>query len=273
MGKISSRISERNKHVKLNGGKSYCLICGRLDKLSVNHVPPRCATLLRDIEQFHAAEWFDIDVNETLKGVRSKTGSSFKTICRGCNSLLGQFDSELGALCETARNRIYSYFNSFSSIGTALFLKCDVTAVMRSVVGHMISATSTDECLRSPNDGPYWKPLRDFVLNGGVCETHDFYCWFYPYRQSLSAKNVSFFNDGHIALVTVLSFYPFSFLAVQRDQGIYPYHAQRISLTSEGVSLDLTSAGFRYARFPFHGLEGNQMQAHHNSHCIVSIPK
>ena len=106
MGKISSRISERNKHVKLNGGKSYCLICGRLDKLSVNHVPPRCATLLRDVEQFHAAEWFDIDVNETLKGVRSKTGSIFKTICKECNSLLGQFDSELGALCEAARNRI-----------------------------------------------------------------------------------------------------------------------------------------------------------------------
>ncbi|MEJ6654654.1 MAG: hypothetical protein QNL70_01415 [Pseudomonas sp.] len=273
MGDYSKTLSERLKHTRLSGGEDYCVICGAKEKLTFDHVPPKVATPFREIVQYHLLEVHDVEVNQRVQGVRSRNGSKFKTICKACNSLLGRYDDALGDLCKAASNGVHSYFTTASHISTTMFFKCDVKLVMRSVAGHMMSATSTEECQKPPSDHPFWRALSDFVLEGtDPSATHDFYCWFYPYKHSVSAKQVVFFNQGHLATVTVLAFYPIAFLVAEADKAIVPTHAHKVQLNGDGIWLDLDSRGFKFAQYPFHGLEGNQMVTFSSPRCIVSVP-
>lgn len=273
MGKIGQRISERQKHVHLSKGKNYCVICGAHEILSEDHVPPKVATPFREIVQYHITEVHGVNVNERVKGVKSTNGSKFRTICRRCNNLIGRHDSALGDLCKAVSLQAHHYFETASQISTNLHLRCDAGSVMHAVVGHMMSATTTKECKQPPIDAPFWQGLREFVLEGtDPSKTHEFYCWFYPFRNSVSAKNVGFHNQGHIAYLTVLAFYPIAFMVTAAGQAIYPAHASSVSLESDSITLNLISKGFQYARFPFHGLEGDQILALRERLCIVSVP-
>jgi len=137
----------------------------------------------------------------------------------------------------------------------------------------MMSATTTEECRQPPIDSPFWQGLREFVMEGkDPSDTHDFYCWFYPYRNSVSAKSVGFVNQGYLASVTVLAFYPIAFMVTAAGQAIYPSQASKVLLQSDSIFLDLDSRGFPYARFPFHGLSGYQLMGLRNQLCVVSVP-
>lgn len=69
---------------------------------------------------------------------------------------------------------------------------------MRAMIGHVLSATTVKECERPPRNGPYFTPLIQFVRgdNDAINTAHDIYYWFIHTTRHLSAKIISFYNEG-----------------------------------------------------------------------------
>ena len=137
-----------------------------------------------------------------------------------------------------------------------------------------VSADSVEECKYVPAFAPYFEPLKRFVMGDDLAinETHDIYYWFYPFSKHISAKYVLFFNEGHIASVSLLSFFPISFMVTKKNEGTYPAHAKLLSLTDDYLLLDLASAGYEWSEFPFHRLKGSQMMSLNEHQAIISYP-
>lgn len=272
MGKYSEGISKRFEHTKITEG--YCLICGSYGRLSQDHVPPKGAITITKIEQRHVTEVMGVGASK-VKGVLSPNGSKFKTVCHDCNNRhLGGNDTEVAQVCRSLTTKIKDYFvyadHPFSTIRT------DVNAkkFARAMIGHILAATSVSECKEAPAESPYINPLKGFVMgdDSAINSTHDIYYWFYPYNKHVSAKCVAFRNEGHLALISILSFFPISFMVTKKNEGTYPAHSRQLTLNDNELILDLSSSGYPFSEFPFHGLEGDQIMLLADHQAIVSYP-
>ncbi|AVQ86461.1 metal-binding protein [Plesiomonas shigelloides] len=268
MGKISERI----KHLRIKEG--YCLICGEFGMLSADHVPPKGSVTITKVEQRHVTEMMGATA-KSLKGIESINGSKFKTICRKCNGdVLGVCDMEISRVTRELTNKINRYFSSANCITDTVVVDIDALMYVRGMIGHILSATSVKECLHEPIQTEYFTPLQNFVLGDdrAINDTHDIYYWFYPYNRHLSAKYVHFSNHGHMAGLSLLSFFPLAFLVTPKGQGIYPAQAKQLHITDTQLRLSLSSANISYAEFPFVELKESQMYLLTDYRTIVSYP-
>lgn len=142
------------------------------------------------------------------------------------------------------------------------------------MIGHILSATTVSECLAPPEPSEYFDPLKKFVLgdDAALADTHDIYYWFYPSNAHLSAKLVAFHNEGHQALVSVLSFFPLAFMVTKKNEGTYPAHAVKLDLTDKALTLNLSTANVHNADFPFVLLNGNRFYMVNEGQTVVSYP-
>ena len=273
MGKNSKRISKRNNHAgKIKEG--YCLICNEYGVLSKDHVPPKGSISITKIEQKHIGELMGQEA-ANIKGVRASNGSTFKTICSTCNGdVLGKCDSEISRVYKYLTPLISSYFNGPILTPSTLCVDFDAIKYARGMVGHILSATSVNECKNELQDSPYFTPLRKFVLGDdeAINNSHDIYYWFYPKRMHLSAKHVGFFNEGNLVSLSLLSFFPVAFLIAQKGKGVHPQYARKLNLTDKKINLDLSVYNSKHVDFPFIELQGNRMLAISDGQCIVSYP-
>jgi len=270
MGIYSNNITERFQHAKITEG--YCVICGTFGKLSQDHVPPKGSIIVTKVEQRHSVEMMGAKFNK-IRGLPSKNGSKFKTICGQCNNKhLGKNDIEIAKVMRLLTTKILNPgllpFDNFISV--------PVSAVQfaRAMVGHILSATSIEECKNELLETPYFTPLREFVLGNdqALNDTHDIYYWFYPFSMHISSKMIGFRNNGHLACLSLLSFYPIAFMVIEKDKGIYPAHSSKLKFTDSNLTLNLSQKGFEYSQFPFHGLKGDQALIFTDYQSIVSYP-
>ena len=267
-----SKISERINHTKITHG--YCLICRSYGKLSIDHVPPQGAVTITKVEQRHICEMSGIKGTST-KGVPSTNGSKFRTICNKCNSkILGSVDSEIASVSKNLTLKIQDHFHYLNNIYNSVSVNINALNYARAMVGHILSATSVQECRELSTPSPYFSPLQEFVLGNdeALNKTHDFYFWFYPRNRHVSAKYVYFVNEGHSAGISLLAFYPLAFLITPKDAGIYPAHAQKFELTMDKLVLNLSSHNMKYIDFPFVELHGNSMYLLKHFQAIISYP-
>lgn len=272
MGDFSKRISERVRHTQIEEG--FCLICGEHGRLTFDHVPPQgCVTITRT-EQFHLSEYMELPILK-VKGVQSNNGSKFKTICKSCNNLIGTDDGELSRVIRRMTGSVKREVYNPNRFGNILFFDVDVVRFCRAMVGHILSATSTRECTVPENTSDYFLPLREFVLRNesrNIEDTHDFYCWFYPFKWHISVKMFGMHNNGYQARLSVLHFFPIGFLVSEKGKGIYPPQAYKIDLKKNGIEIDLSAANVSLASMPLCELQGDQFIAFHSSQTIVSQP-
>ncbi len=269
---VMSKISERVRHVKIRDG--YCLICGEFGTLSIDHVPPQGSITVTKVEQRHIMEMMGVGA-KSIKGVPSTNGSKFRTICSDCNSnILGGNDGEVADANKKLTSKIRNYFQNPTSPYNTISIDINPIKYARAMIGHILSATSVTECKEPPQISPYFDPLKKFVLGDdhAITKTHDIYYWFYPYDRHLSAKCVSFFNQGHSTVLSLLSFFPIAFLVTPKDEGIYPTHAARFDFSSSKLVLDLSSYNIHFSDFPFSELKGNQMCLLNDCQTIISYP-
>lgn len=271
MGEHSKKISKRIGHVRLKEG--FCLICGTHGKLSQDHVPPQCCVTIQPVEQRLVTEMIGLDAVD-FKGVKARNGSSFRTICEDCNNNLGLFDKFVGEAYKKLTRQVLQYFRPHGSLYHFASTPINPIGYARSLIGHMLGATTDEECRSAPGDSDYFGPLKKFVLGDDTAldETHDIYYWFYPRNMHISAKFVTIRNQGHHALVSVLSFFPVAFMVTRKGQGTFPAQAIKLSLKDTSLIINLTSANLTFADFPFVPLTGDQMILHYDSQAIVSYP-
>lgn len=272
MGNFSINISKRFAHSSKNG-RGYCVICSSYGDLSFDHVPPQGSVIITKTEQRLITE-STVDSFHKVKGLVSKNGSKFRTICKSCNGVLSVGDNEIARIYQSLTPVIKQYFESPFEPYSCKKIRIDAKKYVRSMIGHILSATSEEECKTEPVETPYFKPLQQFVLgdDNAIAETHEIYYWFYPFRRHISAKMVGFYNNGHLCTLSLLSFFPIAFLVVEKNKGIYPVHAKRLEITDEFLFLDLSLSNHAYITFPFVELTGNRMYAVKDELCIVSYP-
>ncbi|MFQ2599680.1 hypothetical protein ACK3Z9_12190 [Aeromonas caviae] len=271
MGNYAKNISKRIDHTKITTG--YCLICGEYKKLSQDHVPPQGAITISKIEQKLIGEAMG-ERSPDIRGVVSKNGSKFKTICKDCNSKLGEFDSEITRVCAILTPIVKNYFQTATDMLNVKRIEIDAISYMRAMIGHVLSATTVKECEEPQRHSPYFTPLIQFVLgdNDAINTTHDIYYWFYPYKRHLSAKIIFFYNEGNSCCLSLLSFFPIAFLITEKNKGVYPVHAQKLTTESNSLILDLSSHNINYVNFPFVNLVGNQFYMMSDQVCTMSYP-
>lgn len=272
LGNFTKSISERVKHTTIT--KGHCLICGTYSDLSQDHVPPKGSITVTKVEQVHLTEMFDLRPPK-VKGVRSPNGSKFRTICERCNNIaLGQNDTEVADVCKALTQRIRHFFSHANSPVSMVHVPVNALKYTRAMIGHILSATSVNECLEPSQPTPYFDPLKKFVLGDdhAMSETHDVFYWFFPHRHHQSIKLFSAFNSGHTCAMSLLSFYPLAFLVTEKDKGIYPAGAMKLDLTDKSLFLNLSPRNAHFSSFPAVELKGNQMVAIVDSMSIVSYP-
>lgn len=272
MGQYTKNLTERWKHSQLKQG--YCLICGTHGKLSWDHVPPKGSVSVTKIEQVHLTEIMGINPI-SVKGIKSTNGSKFKTICSECNSkYLGQNDEEVARVYKHLTKSVSNHFTRLNNPFNYVTIPFNSISFCRAMIGHILSATTDEECKKEPVKSPYFTPLQKFVMgdNSAIDKTHDIYCWFYPHRHHLSAKMFAFKNMGATCIISVLSFYPLAFSVTEKGKGIYPSGATKVSLTDKQIFIDLSYGHFPYSGFPYTGLTGDQMMILSAPQAIVSYP-
>jgi len=272
MGNHTKMLSERSKHTKIV--KGYCVICGNHGPLSKDHVPPQGSITITKVEQVHLTEVFGVDRNP-IQGIRSMNGSKFRTICRVCNmTALGENDGEIADVCKSLTRKITHFITAANSPVSHVHTPVNAVKYCRAMVGHVLAATSVTECLKPPQETPYFTPLQRFVLGDdhALDDTHDIYYWFFPHRHHQSIKLFTMQNQRNQCCMSVLSFFPLAFLLTEKGKGIFPAGAVKLELTDKSLFVNLSGANRDFSGFPAVGLSGDQMIALVDHLSIVSYP-
>jgi len=272
LGNFSRNISERFKHTQIKEG--YCVICGKFGKLSQDHVPPKGSITITKIEQRHITESIGVK-SKRVKGIKSVNGSKFKTICHKCNNEhLGANDSEIAKTNKLITSELnYLKYQPFKT-DSILTIPVNALAYSRAMIGHILAATSVTECYDPIHSSLYFDPLREFVLgnDNALNESHDIYYWFYPFSMHLSAKCVGFYNEGHIAIISILSFFPLAFMVTKKGEGVFPTHSSKLDLADTTLRINISLAGIDFAEFPFVELKDNRFTMLNDFQAICSYP-
>lgn len=277
---LGASMSKRNISKRGEGCKAlpkgYCLICGNHRILSKDHVPPKAALLeLGEVTQMLMSEVFGSQVDPNLKGIKGNNGSTFKTICEVCNNkYVGENDAEVAKVFKAMHSSIRTLAATGIKATSPLKFNLDAEKFLKAMVGHVLSATTNLRCKQPISKDDQFQPLRDFVLgeNLNIMDTHDFYYWFYPFKRHISALGVSLFNEGDHIPLSCLHFYPLAFLITPKNQGVYPVHANALTLSTKELWLNISRWNLDYASFPFCNLKGNQMLAIDDNSCVTSFP-
>lgn len=263
-------ISERIRHVRIKEG--YCLLCGEYGTLTKDHVPPKSAITLTPMLQRTVSEWWSTD---SVKPLSAVSGTVFKTLCKRCNNeVLGKKDKYISDVCKEISLSLQSYIQNINSISNIIKVPLNSINFTRAMIGHIIAASSVEQCQKELIETPFYTPLRDYVLgnNDTFEDTHDIYYWFYPKRAQITAQSVGFFNDGHLCICSVLHFFPISFLITFKGEGTFPAQANRLKLSDKHLYLNLSMNNLDYVSFPFSPLKGNNLMLYTSGYTCVSYP-
>lgn len=271
MGNFSEGLSKRLTCKREREG--FCLICDTYKTLSEDHVPPKSAITVTRTEQKLIGEAFKNNPIK-IKGAISKNGNKFKTICRECNYALSKGDAEIGVVYNELTKKIYNFIRHPYRVNNVISVNIDATEYIRAMCGHILSATSEDECKKKQPETPYFTPIKDFVLgkSKSIDDTHDIYYWFYPSGRHLSAKILGFHNRGNSCAISLLSFYPIAFLITEKGKGIYPVQASKLDSECKYLSIDMSQKNINYSDFPFVNLEDGQFYLMADYACTISYP-
>ena len=88
----------------------------------------------------------------------------------------------------------------------------------------------------------------------------------------LSGKIIGFYNDGNFCLISILSFFPIAFLLTEKNKGIYPAQATKLTFNDSHIIMDLSLQNIKYANFPFIVYKGYSICMGVDEMCIVSYP-
>lgn len=263
-------ISERIRHVRIEEG--YCLICGQFGKLSKDHVPPKSAITLTPMLQKTISEWWG---TTSVKPIDAVSGTVFKTICKHCNNeILGSRDQYISDATRNFTDQLKLYLTNANSLTNYIKVPFNAVEFTRAMLGHLIAASSVDECKKPLVDTPFFTPLRKYVLGETETfeDTHDLYYWFYPKRAQITARHVLFHNNGHNCYCCALHFFPISFLVTQKGEGTFPAQAKRLLLNDRNLHFNVSMGNLDYVSFPFVPLKGNTMVLFNSGYTCVSYP-
>lgn len=202
------------KFLQKGSEKGYCRICGNLDSLTDDHIPPKnCGNSMPVfVENFGGEK------------IISQNGAKFKTICGSCNNtILGSGpDKELARIQKEFRK---NYSKLIINPNSSINLKINPKLLSKSILGHLLALFVGDNPKQNlkikPKHSEFSLELREFVLNGKTPENIEIYYWFYPYDEIKINIFFGYIPDIRYSnkkvMGSLFKFEPFAFLIVNKN--------------------------------------------------------
>lgn len=187
-----------------------CQICTKYLKLSYDHVPPKCVQTNLNIVYKNV---LGIKQNPHHKMLRfSQDGVGYRTICTGCNNLLGyNYDWALKDLVVEIRKYAET---SISLPSPIVNIKCRPVLIAKSIIGHILAAQPDFQ------NCPIDNTLRNFYIKCDNSHNLFIHYWYYPYEQIrvfrdfiMRKKRTGEFTNpsNDCGVFHLLQFYPIAF--------------------------------------------------------------
>lgn len=198
-----------------------CNICGRLTKLTWDHVPPKA--VLNEPNTFANTLFSESELPSPYKYMAHyQSGIKYRSICADCNNfVLGkndkaykEFNDEIIAQMEITAKAIQQGI----VVPRNFTVNVQINRVLRAICGHFLAMktiyddeTLTDEYLRVY--------VQDECLR---LENEKLFSWFYPYSTVVNVRDLT--TRGHIAqthptgFISVMAAYPLAYLLSSKDE-------------------------------------------------------
>lgn len=185
-----------------------CAICGKMAKLSIDHIPPKCCGNSADTYYIQYTPDY-LGKGAKRKPMHSQNGLTFTHICENCNNIMGsKYDTHL----QIFRDKVLSMIN-----GQTNHEQFDLKKVCKSVVGHFLAASSDDQ-------STFAKTMRDYYLgdNTAIYADHTLLFSYYPYKNAIFSLNdysvINLCGDSiPEGMLSSLYFFPFAFIFCQKQ--------------------------------------------------------
>lgn len=250
--------------------RGKCNLCGKVDRLTWDHVPPQGGIELQavEIDRIAGAMVSGLAVD---KPEVSHDGLKFRTLCSNCNSLLGRkYDPALNSLARTTGR----FLKSNLALPKVVNIDARPTAVARGVLGHLLAA-------RLSEADTFYDPLiRELVFDeeAPIPKDVSVFYWIHPYPVQIVLRDCLMpAKRGHYSdfqRFGVLKYFPLAFLVtnVGEYEGLESLTSWRSEPCSTEVKLPVHLDRVRDAYWPeapapdnflFCGVEGvESVQAH-----------
>jgi len=179
--------------------KKQCNICGNLDYLTKDHVPPQCCDNRGNVNFYRL---FDQNINPKKKPGQFQRGIYFETICARCNNtLLGEeYDPSLGDF----QDMLIEAVGKCSTLSDTISITCNINKMCRAVIGHLLAA------LPFYFDGEIETELRKFFLDRSEDNINQQYLhfWINNEKRVAMARNIGIAADPIFdgAIISLLKF-------------------------------------------------------------------
>jgi hypothetical protein len=194
--------------------EGICNICKKKGALTWDHVPPKGGIELTTVEIRNIYQMMTKE-SEEGKFVESQNGVKFRTICKSCNELMGgKYDPYINEFAIS----IGRYLKSTLHLPSIIHHKTRPTALIRGILGHLLSAKMESDEVNFDKDMP---PI---VLdqNYPIPDTLHVYYWVYPYNISINLRDVatSQFGEGakSVAAFNMVKYFPIAYLVTNRSE-------------------------------------------------------
>lgn len=193
-----------------------CNICGKVAKLSWDHVPPKCCN-----------NSLKVKINSFLEGPPDDTskdfikefqnGVKYRSICNQCNNSLlgGRYDKELEKFTQLVDRNLTTNVILPNSIN----IKINANMVCRAICGHFLAAKNFfDKSIKEQH-------IREYVLNENLCPPENFKLlyWIYPYSTIFVMRDffVKSNNEGYPCpdgIISLMYSFPIGYLLVYNNE-------------------------------------------------------
>lgn len=248
--KTIRRIYTKSKRKRVD----HCNICGEIQQLTYDHVPPQCC--FNDINVRPVASFSGLE--EKYNQFCSQNGVKYRSLCSACNSLTGKYDKAIEQFVTQIKLEISTNFTpSQPSI-----ISVRINKFARAICGHFLAM-----CNEYNNENIVDINLRKYILNPELTppKGYKLLCWFYPYTTVFTMRDVAALipcSNPSIpkGMYSVLSAFPISFILCEStdDCGLLDIFSYCTNKIDEEISLpfDYRSAlhpgtkQFRDVRWP-----------------------
>lgn len=188
-----------------------CNICGKTEKLTVDHTPPKGYARAVPMRISHIVSRLAAEpATREQRVVKSSDGVKFRTLCARCNNVLlgGSYDR---GLIEMAQ-KIDALLTTGLYIPATSMVRVQPQRVMKAVLGHMCA-----QGVGRYDKGAITEPVRDYLTDPGAVAPDLFrmHYWVYPYKSRILIRDAMLGTVGvrpaSRTMIWLMKCYPVAF--------------------------------------------------------------
>ncbi len=199
-----------------------CNICGVVDLLTDDHVPPKGCPRVSTMRMHQLIRVLG-DGQVLPTGRQAQSGVKYRTLCKRCNSQrLGiECDPALISLAQNV-DRFLSAISAGIVVPSHTLVRTRPQRVLRAVVGHSLAAA-----VERPADGDWDRDLVAYSMDSSCSfpTSARVHYWIYPFQQQVAIRDAGYLSllkadrDKNPTIFMCLKFYPLAFMIVDcRDR-------------------------------------------------------